>query len=94
MLDPPTFSTGFRAERDYAALAASAARLLARGGLLFCSTNAARVAPADFDGAVRAGVALAGRRVAAALFEAQAPDHLPRRADEPAYLKTLWLRLD
>lgn len=98
LVDPPTFSRSkdrgdFRAEKDYARLAGLAARLVAPGGVLFCSTNAARLAPEDFLGMLRAGVASAGRAVRSLHYAPQPPD-FPVARDEPAYLKTAWLRME
>jgi 23S rRNA (cytosine1962-C5)-methyltransferase len=98
LVDPPTFSRSkehgdFRAEKDFGRLAGLAASLVAPGGVLFCSTNAARVAPEEFLGMVRAGVAAAGRSIRALHYAPQPPD-FPVSRDEPAYLKTAWLRID
>ena len=96
LLDPPTFSQTkagrFSAERDYGSLVAAALPLLSPNGVLLCSTNAARLAPADFVDVVRQAVAAAGRTVTAEHFSPQPPDFAITR-DEPAYLKTLWLRV-
>ena len=97
LVDPPTFSRSkergdFRAEKDYARLARLAAQQVAPGGVLFCSTNAARLAPEDFLGMVRAGVAGAGRSIRSLHYAPQPPD-FPVTRDEPAYLKTAWLRM-
>jgi len=96
LLDPPTYSstkTGrFSAERDYASLVAAALPLLAPNGVLLASTNAARMTPQTFVTEVKAAVSAAGRLVVAEYFASQPPDFPPSR-DEPAYLKTLWLRV-
>ena len=97
MVDPPTFSRSrehgdFRAEKDYAHLAELATRLAATGAILFFSTNAARLAPADFLGMVRSGLGNAGKVVRAEHYAPQPPD-FPVTRDQPAYLKTVWLRL-
>lgn len=98
LVDPPTFSRSrehgdFRAEKDYGRLAEVSARLVGAGGVLFCSTNAARLEPGRFLEMVRAGVGRAGRRVMAEHYAPQPPD-FPVTREEPAYLKTAWLRLD
>ncbi len=98
VLDPPTFSQSrrggvFRAESDYGRIAELGARLVEANGVLFASTNAARLDPDDFLGMVRAGVAAAGRRIARELYIPQPPDFPTDRA-EPAYLKTVWMRLE
>jgi 23S rRNA (cytosine1962-C5)-methyltransferase len=98
LLDPPTFSSSktsgvFRAEQDYGALVAAALPLLRRGGVLFASTNVARLAPAAFLGAVEDAVAAAKRGIAARHYAPQPPDFPAARA-QPAHLKTVWLRID
>jgi 23S rRNA (cytosine1962-C5)-methyltransferase len=98
LLDPPTFSRSkehgdFRAETDYGQLITTALPLVRPGGVLFASTNAARLAPELFVEQVRRAVASAGRRLAQEHYVPQPPD-FPISRDEPAYLKTLWLRVD
>lgn len=97
LLDPPTFSRSkehgdFRVERDYGDLVGLAASLLHPGGVLFASTNAARLEPESFLDQVRGALTGAGRRIVAAHYVPQPPD-FPVSRDEPAYLKTVWLRL-
>jgi 23S rRNA (cytosine1962-C5)-methyltransferase len=97
LLDPPTFSRSkergdFRAERDYGILAASAAAVLKPGGILFASTNAARLEPEVFLGQIRAALAGVGRRVVHEHYVPQPPD-FPVSREEPAYLKTVWMRV-
>ena len=96
ILDPPTFSRSrehgvFRAEKDYATLAAAALPLLARDGVLLASTNAATVPPERFLEMVTLAIARAGRRVTQLHYVPQPPD-FPVHRQEPAYLKTVWLR--
>jgi 23S rRNA (cytosine1962-C5)-methyltransferase len=96
ILDPPTFSRSkesgvFQAEKDYGALAAAALPLLKRGGILFASTNAAGFAPEDFLETISA--AMSGRHLRQRHYAPQPPDFPIERA-EPAYLKTVWLRVD
>jgi 23S rRNA (cytosine1962-C5)-methyltransferase len=97
LLDPPTFSTSrrsgrFRAEDDLGALADLALPVLAPGGVLFASTNAARLGPDAFLAILNDAVARAGRRVLLAHYSPQPPDFPASRA-EPAYLKTAWFRV-
>jgi 23S rRNA (cytosine1962-C5)-methyltransferase len=96
LLDPPTFSTTragrFSAERDYGTLVAAALAVLRPGGALLCSTNAARLAPAAFLEEARGAMAAAGRAVLAEHYAPQPPDFVVSR-EEPAYLKTVWLRV-
>lgn len=98
ILDPPTFSKSkdrgiFRAEKDYAELAAAAAEIIRPGGLLFASTNAARMEPQFFLDAVESGLAMSGRVSAARQYFPQ-PLDFPITRVEPAHLKTVWVRLD
>ena len=62
------------------------------GGVLFASTNAARLPVEVFLADVRAGVELSGRRVECEFFAPAAPD-FPTSKAEPAYLKTVWMRV-
>lgn len=98
VLDPPTFSTSkqsgvFRAEKDYGRLVAGILPLLAPGGLLLASSNAARLAPEDFVTAVKGAVAEAGRTVQTWHYAPQPPD-FPVTRSEPAHLKTVWVRIE
>ena len=98
LLDPPTFSTSkavgtFRAEQDFGRLVVAAVKLVKPGGVLFASTNAARLPPPDFVAEVAGAITAAGRRIARQHFAPQPPD-FPISREEPGYLKTLWLRLD
>ena len=98
LLDPPTFSRSkeqgvFRAEKDYGALVRAALPLLKPGGVLFASTNAARILPEEFLATVQSAVAEEGRRIAQIHYVPQPPDFPITRA-EPAHLKTIWLRVE
>lgn len=97
LLDPPTFSQSkehgvFRAEKDYGALVTATLPLLAPDGVLFASTNAASLAPEKFLAQIEEAVCAAGRRVVQRHYVPQPPD-FPITRDEPAYLKTVWLRV-
>lgn len=97
LLDPPTFSRSkeqgdFRAEHDYGRLVQAALPLLKPDAILFASTNALRLEPEAFLGQIRAAVQRAGRRVLQELYLPQPPD-FPITRDEPAHLKTIWLRI-
>ncbi len=98
VLDPPTFSQSkehgaFRAERDYGQLVGAALPLLKPNGVLFTSTNAARLAPEVFLQQVRPAVTTAGRRIVQQHYVPQPPD-FPMGREEVAYLKTVWLRVE
>ena len=97
VIDPPTFSHSkesgiFRAETDYGKLVALALNLLAAGGVLLASTNTVRLRPEDWLAQVRSAVTASGRRIEAEHCPQQPPD-FPTSRDEPAYLKSAWLRI-
>jgi 23S rRNA (cytosine1962-C5)-methyltransferase len=96
LLDPPTFSQSraggvFQAEKDFGRLAAAALPLLKPGGVLFASTNAARLEPETFLKALEAAVGDAKRAVERRRYVPQPPD-FPISRDEPAHLKTVWVK--
>jgi 23S rRNA (cytosine1962-C5)-methyltransferase len=96
-LDPPTFSQSreqgaFQAEKDYGRLVKAALPLLKPGGVLLASTNAARLAPEKFLESVTAALASAARKIVQQRYFPQPPD-FPIHRLEPAYLKTVWMRL-
>jgi 23S rRNA (cytosine1962-C5)-methyltransferase len=79
LLDPPTFSQSkdsgvFRAETDFAKLAGDALRVLKPGGVLFASTNAARLKPEDFLAQIHNSVSAARRKILAEHYCPQPPD--------------------
>jgi 23S rRNA (cytosine1962-C5)-methyltransferase len=97
VLDPPTFSQSkehgtFRAETDYGRLVTAALPLVKPGGILFASTNAADWPPENFLADVDAAVRGAKRKILQRHYVPQPPDFPVSRA-EPAYLKTVWLRI-
>ena len=97
VLDPPTFSQSkehgtFRAEKDYGKLATAALPVLKPGGVLLASTNAADWPPENFLAGVDAAVHSAKRKILQRHYVPQPPDFPISRA-EPAYLKTVWLRV-
>jgi len=97
LLDPPTFSQSkdhgvFRAEKDYGKLVAAALPVLKAGGVLFASTNAADWEPEKFLACIERAVRAARRTILQRHYVPQPPDFPISRA-EPAYLKTVWLRL-
>ena len=97
ILDPPTFSQSkesgvFRAEKDYGKLVTAALPLLKPGGVLLASTNAADLLPERFLDQINEAVHAARRKVVQQHYVPQPPD-FPISRDEPAYLKTVWLRI-
>lgn len=97
ILDPPTFSQSkehgvFRAEKDYGELVAAALAVLAPDGVLLASTNAATLLPEKFLEQIQVAVQKAGRRITQQHYVPQPPD-FPVSRLEPAYLKTVWLRI-
>ena len=98
LLDPPTFSQSkesgvFRAEKDYGRLVAAALPVLRSGGVLFASTNAADWLPEEFLAGVETAIQGGNRKVLQHHYVPQPPDFPISRA-EPAYLKTVWLRVE
>jgi 23S rRNA (cytosine1962-C5)-methyltransferase len=97
ILDPPTFSRSrehgvFQAEKDCGTLAAAALPLLERNGVLLCSTNAATLKPERFLEMLAMAVTRSGRSITRQHYAPQPPD-FPVHRREPAYLKTVWLRI-
>jgi 23S rRNA (cytosine1962-C5)-methyltransferase len=97
ILDPPTFSKSkqrgvFKAEKHFGDLTAAALGLLRRGGVLYCSCNAARLSDEAFEAMIRGAVADAGRKVERSKAPEQ-PGDFPITRETPAYLKQLWLRV-
>lgn len=97
LLDPPTFSQSresgvFRAQKDYEALVGAALPLLREGGVLFASTNAADWSPEQFLAAVARPIEATRRPILQRHYAPQPPD-FPISRSEPAYLKTVWLRI-
>lgn len=98
ILDPPTFSQSkghgtFRVEKDLGRLIAGALPVLNSGGVLFASSNAAGWAPEDFVAVVQSAVRAGKREIIRLRYIPQPPD-FPIARSEPAYLKTVWLRID
>ena len=96
-LDPPTFSQSkengtFRAEKDFGRLVATALPVLKPNGILLCATNAADFAPEKFLAEIETAVLQARRKILKKHFAPQPPD-FPISRGEPAYLKTVWLKL-
>jgi 23S rRNA (cytosine1962-C5)-methyltransferase len=97
LLDPPTFSQSkesgvFRAEKDYGKLVALTLPLLKPEGILFASTNCATLSPEEFLATLEVMIQRAGRRITQQHYVPQPPD-FPITRDEPAHLKTVWLRV-
>ncbi len=97
ILDPPTFSQSkeagvFRAEKDYGRLAAAALPLVKPGGFMLASTNAARLEPEKFLETLEVSVKAAGRKIIQQHYVPQ-PCDFPIHKEEPAYLKTVWVKI-
>jgi 23S rRNA (cytosine1962-C5)-methyltransferase len=97
VLDPPTFSQSkehgtFRAEKDYGKLVTAALPALKPGGILFASTNAADWPPENFLADVETAVRGVKRKILQRHYVPQPPDFPISRA-EPAYLKTVWMKI-
>lgn len=98
VLDPPTFSTSkvsgtFRVEQDFGRLTQTALEVLKPGGVLLACTNTARLDAETFLTAVEGAATACGRRVRQRHYVPQPPD-FPVAKTEPAYLKTVWMRID
>ena len=97
VFDPPTFSQSkesgiFRVEKDFGKLIAAALPVLKPGGVLFCSTNAAELPPGKFLAEIEKAVSQSGRKILKQHYVPQPPD-FPISRSEPAYLKTIWLKI-
>ncbi len=97
VLDPPTFSRSkesgvFQAEKDYSKLVDAALPVLKPDGILFASTNAAALAPEKFLEMISSAVKKAGRKIVKLHYVPQPPD-FPVSREDPAYLKTVWLKI-
>jgi 23S rRNA (cytosine1962-C5)-methyltransferase len=97
VLDPPTFSQSkrggtFQAEKDYAKLVSAALPLLGPKGVLLASSNAANLGPEKFIETIDHSCATAGRKVLQRHYVPQPIDFRITK-EEPAYLKTIWLRV-
>ena len=98
LLDPPTFSQSkesgvFRADKDYDRLVTAALPLLKSGGVLFASTNMADWPPESFLATVTEAILGTNRTIRQQHYAPQPPD-FPISRTEPAYLKTVWLRVE
>ena len=97
VLDPPTFSQSkesgvFRVEKNFGDLVAAALPVLKPGGVLLASTNAAEWPPEKFLSQVEAAIRAARRKILKQFYVPQPPDFPVCRA-EPAYLKTIWIKI-
>jgi 23S rRNA (cytosine1962-C5)-methyltransferase len=97
VLDPPTFSQSkehgaFRVEKDFGKLVAVALPLLKPNGVLLASTNAADWEPEEFLAVIEESIR-AGRRKILQKHYVPQPLDFPISRAEPAYLKTVWLRI-
>jgi 23S rRNA (cytosine1962-C5)-methyltransferase len=97
VLDPPSFSQSkehgaFRVEKNYGELVTAALPLLNPEGVLLASTNAAEWPPEKFLAVVEQSVSAAKRKILKQHYAPQPPDFPVSRA-EPAYLKTVWMKI-
>lgn len=97
VLDPPTFSRSkqsgaFQAEKDFGTLARATLPLLKANGVLLASTNAAKLAPEKFLASLTAAIRGERRSILQQHYQPQPPD-FPTSRGEPAYLKTVWIRI-
>jgi 23S rRNA (cytosine1962-C5)-methyltransferase len=82
----------FKAEKDFGRLVTAALPVLRPGGVLLASSNAATLEPEHFLEMIDGAVTAASRRVIHRHYVPQPPD-FPITREEPAHLKTVWLRL-
>lgn len=97
VLDPPTFSQSkesgvFRVEKNFGDLVSAALPVLKLGGVLLASCNTAEWPPEKFLAAVDFAVRGARRKILKQHYVPQPPDFPVSRA-EPAYLKTVWVKV-
>lgn len=97
VLDPPTFSQSkesgvFRVEKNFGDLVTAALPVLKPGGVLLASCNTAEWPPEKFLAAVEFAVRSARRKLLKQHYVPQPPDFPVSRA-EPAYLKTVWVKI-
>ncbi|HOW67674.1 MAG TPA: class I SAM-dependent methyltransferase [Candidatus Paceibacterota bacterium] len=97
ILDPPTFSTSkvsgvFRVEKNYDKLLKAALPLLKDDGVVLACANTARLAPEDFLAEIQTALRDCGRSIRQQHYVPQPPD-FPVHREEPAYLKTVWMRI-
>jgi 23S rRNA (cytosine1962-C5)-methyltransferase len=97
LLDPPTFSRSresgtFRAETDFHRLVAASLSCLKPDGVLFASSNAGQLSPELFLRQITEAIRASGRQIQQRYYAPQPPD-FPIARDEPAHLKSLWLRI-
>jgi 23S rRNA (cytosine1962-C5)-methyltransferase len=97
VLDPPTFSQSkergvFRVESHFGELVSATLPLLKENGVLLASTNASEWPPERFLAAVEKSIRSARGKVLQQHYVPQPPDFPVSRA-EPAYLKTVWMRI-
>jgi len=97
VLDPPTFSQSkehgvFQVEKDFGELVTAAVPLLTASGVLFASTNAAKLTPDHFLAQITTAIGSARRKILRQHYAPQ-PLDFPITRGEPAYLKTIWLRV-
>jgi 23S rRNA (cytosine1962-C5)-methyltransferase len=99
VLDPPKFTAKRAAQAQalsgYRKLNAQAARLLRPGAILFTCSCSGNVSETDFERAVAAGLAHAGRRATLLERRGSSRDHpTPPGFDQGRYLKCLVLRVE
>jgi 23S rRNA (cytosine1962-C5)-methyltransferase len=95
IVDPPSFSsTPFSVTRDYPRLVDAAARVVAPAGILLAATNHAATSDKRFEGWLRTGLEMAGRR-SRVLHRWHEPEvDFPVAPGREAYLKVRALVLD
>jgi len=98
ILDPPTFSQSkqsgaFQALKDYPELLKAALNLLKKGSVLFASLNTLGVAPEKFIEMIKREVSEEKRKIIKYYYATQ-PMDFTSCAEQPAYLKTIWIKIE
>lgn len=95
--DPPSFSSvrgrRFSAARDYPALAAACARVVAPGGMLLCCSNDASLLRRAFRAACLRGIHDAERVAHISAYDGAPAIDFPFLPGDESHLKALWLEL-
>jgi 23S rRNA (cytosine1962-C5)-methyltransferase len=79
-------------EKHFGDLVKAVLPVLKPGGTLLASTNAAEWPPEKFLEAVAAAISAGKRKIQQEHFIPQPPD-FPVSRGEPAYLKTIWIKV-
>lgn len=98
IIDPPTFSQSkksgvFQAYKDYPELLHIVLKVLNKSGVLLASLNTATVPAEKFVQMFNQTITSSGKRISQYYFATQ-PLDFPSCSEQPAYLKTIWARIE